>query len=439
MLSNGAPAHAHWAGRHRQDTPRAAGRGPGSSAHGATVSSGCRSSVCRTRAPRLGDCTDDRRARRPCGFLRGRQLLLLLDNFEHLLDAAPGVGAVLGAGTSVRALVTSQAPLRVAGEQEYRLEPLPIDGSRRALRRAGTRGRARGRARPHGRGDLPAPGRAPARRQARCGEFAPAPARLLERLDSALPLLTGGARDAHERQPHPPRDDRVELRPARLERPGAVRAPLGVHEHLLARRCRGHLRRRPRRPGRPRRLQPSEDGRRRPIPDAGDDPRVRPRAAGGRAGSSGGGTHSISPPSPSMRSPALRRGGRGWSTRLDVDHDDLRAALDWLEMHDVDAAVELSERLGRFWLSRGLLEEGARASLGCTFGVGAGSRSRSRANRVGALTARRGDASLVGSSSRRRSSYGANWAKGTSSPRPSIRSAGLSSTTPATRPRRSRR
>ena len=55
------------------------------------------------------------------GFLRGRQLLLLLDNFEHLLDAAPGVSAVLGAGTGVRALVTSRAPLRVAGEQEYRL------------------------------------------------------------------------------------------------------------------------------------------------------------------------------------------------------------------------------------------------------------------------------------------------------------------------------
>ena len=60
------------------------------------------------------------------GFLRGRQLLLLLDNFEHLLDAAPGVSAVLGAGTGVRALVTSRAPLRVAGEQEYRLGPLPV-------------------------------------------------------------------------------------------------------------------------------------------------------------------------------------------------------------------------------------------------------------------------------------------------------------------------
>ena len=51
-----------------------------------------------------------------------------------------------------------------------------------------------------------------------------------------------------------------------------------------------------------------------------------------------------------------------WSARLDVDHDDLRAALDWLEMHDVDAAVELSGALGWFWLSRGAARGRARAS-----------------------------------------------------------------------------
>ena len=45
------------------------------------------------------------------GFLRGRELLLLLDNFEHLLDAAPLVSDVLGACPEVRVLVTSRAPL----------------------------------------------------------------------------------------------------------------------------------------------------------------------------------------------------------------------------------------------------------------------------------------------------------------------------------------
>ena len=45
------------------------------------------------------------------GFLRGRQLLLLLDNFEHLIEAAPAVSAVLDSASGVRALVTSRAPL----------------------------------------------------------------------------------------------------------------------------------------------------------------------------------------------------------------------------------------------------------------------------------------------------------------------------------------
>ena len=57
-------------------------------------------------------------------FLRDREVLLLLDNFEHLLDAAPVVSEVLAASARVRVLVTSRAPLRVTGEHEYRLEPL---------------------------------------------------------------------------------------------------------------------------------------------------------------------------------------------------------------------------------------------------------------------------------------------------------------------------
>ena len=57
------------------------------------------------------------------GFLRGRELLILLDNFEHLLDAAPAVGTVLAASSGLRILVTSRAPLHVSGEREYRLPP----------------------------------------------------------------------------------------------------------------------------------------------------------------------------------------------------------------------------------------------------------------------------------------------------------------------------
>jgi len=59
-----------------------------------------------------------------------RPLLLVLDNLEHLLDAAPLVGELLASVASLRILVTSRAPLRVRGEREYAVGPLQLrDGS----------------------------------------------------------------------------------------------------------------------------------------------------------------------------------------------------------------------------------------------------------------------------------------------------------------------
>jgi predicted ATPase/transcriptional regulator with XRE-family HTH domain len=55
-----------------------------------------------------------------------RPLLLVLDNFEHLLDAAPLVGELLTSVASLRVLVTSRAPLRVRGEREYAVGPLQL-------------------------------------------------------------------------------------------------------------------------------------------------------------------------------------------------------------------------------------------------------------------------------------------------------------------------
>lgn len=57
-------------------------------------------------------------------WLRSRQVLLLLDNYEHLLDAALLVSAILGAAPLVRVLVTSRVPLRLSGEWEYPVPPL---------------------------------------------------------------------------------------------------------------------------------------------------------------------------------------------------------------------------------------------------------------------------------------------------------------------------
>src|SRR5687768_17466508 len=63
------------------------------------------------------------RARGACG---DRPTLLVLDNFEQVLDAAPLVGELLAAVAALRILVTSRAPLRVRGEREYAVGPLEL-------------------------------------------------------------------------------------------------------------------------------------------------------------------------------------------------------------------------------------------------------------------------------------------------------------------------
>ncbi len=58
--------------------------------------------------------------------LRGRDLLLVLDNLEHLPAAAPLVADLLAAAAPVTALVTSRAPLRVRGERLHDVAPLAV-------------------------------------------------------------------------------------------------------------------------------------------------------------------------------------------------------------------------------------------------------------------------------------------------------------------------
>ena len=63
--------------------------------------------------------------------LAGQQMLLVLDNCEHVLDSAAALcGALLAAADDVRVLATSREPVGVAGEARYRLPPLtlPDDG-----------------------------------------------------------------------------------------------------------------------------------------------------------------------------------------------------------------------------------------------------------------------------------------------------------------------
>jgi predicted ATPase/class 3 adenylate cyclase len=58
--------------------------------------------------------------------IRHREMLLVLDNFEQVLEAAPMVGDLLDTAPRLRVLVTSREPLHVAGEREFAVPPLEV-------------------------------------------------------------------------------------------------------------------------------------------------------------------------------------------------------------------------------------------------------------------------------------------------------------------------
>lgn len=152
-------------------------------------------------------------------YLRDKRLLLILDNFEHLLPCAPRVIDLLGGCRWLNVLVTSRVRLRLSGEREVPVPPLALPDA----------------ASPHGSAEIaqaPAVQLFVARAQDARADFAltddnaPAvaeicrrldglplalelaaarskilsPAALLARLDRRLPLLTGGAQNLPERQ-----------------------------------------------------------------------------------------------------------------------------------------------------------------------------------------------------------------------------------------------
>jgi predicted ATPase len=69
-------------------------------------------------------------AERPLGDalaedLRDKELLLVLDRFEHVLEAAPMLSALVRAAPRMKLLTTSRVPLNLYGEHQYDVHPIP--------------------------------------------------------------------------------------------------------------------------------------------------------------------------------------------------------------------------------------------------------------------------------------------------------------------------
>jgi predicted ATPase len=144
--------------------------------------------------------------------VRRRQLLLVLDNFEQVVTAAPQVADLLATSHGLKVLVTSRMALRLHGEHEYRVAPLALPTERHVDSPAVTLFVERAQA---SRPDFHVTAATAPTVAAICArlegmplalELAAArvkllaPAALLQRLERQLPLLTSGAQDVDARQ-----------------------------------------------------------------------------------------------------------------------------------------------------------------------------------------------------------------------------------------------
>ncbi len=148
-------------------------------------------------------------------YLKPRRLLLILDNFEQLLEAGPQAAEWLHEAPGLQLLVTSRAPLRLYGEREFAVPPLALpQPDARSVESSEAVALFVARA------EAVSPGfRLTAENAAAVAEIVRRldglplalelaaarvrlfpPAALLARLDSSLAFLTGGPRDLPKRQ-----------------------------------------------------------------------------------------------------------------------------------------------------------------------------------------------------------------------------------------------
>jgi predicted ATPase/class 3 adenylate cyclase len=326
--------------------------------------------------------------------LAGMDVLLVLDNYEQLLPAAPLVGELLAAGPGVRILVTSRAPLRVAWEHEYEVRPLalpelagraPVDLEGLAANEAVALFVERAQAidpsfaLSHENAVAVAEICATLDGLPLAIELAAArirllsPQAILERLGACLPLLTGGPRDRPERQrtlrgaiewSHDLLDPEGEAMFRRLsvfagewslEAAEAVCSPGGaagldtldaleaLAHHSLVRPVEG---------GSPeprfRMLQTIREYGLERLVASGEEPVLRSRHAQFFLALARAAGRELTGP-----------GQVAWLDRLARDHDNLRAALRWAVDGDrAETGLLIAAAIWRFWQLRDHLAEG---------------------------------------------------------------------------------
>jgi predicted ATPase/class 3 adenylate cyclase len=345
---------------------------------------------------------------RLAGWIADRKILLVLDNFEQVVDAALLVGQLLRATTELKLIVSSRAALQVSGEQEYPVLGLPTPPDPSSL---GAYGRAQ---LPD---DLRDPDPATLDRYesvrlfvARATAVRPAfrltienaaavagiaarlqgmplaielaaarvkllpPESILERLQDQLAMLAGGARDLPERQQtlrgaiawsYELLDDpgrrligRLSVFTAgcSLEMAEAICGPaaeLGsdvldgigalVDQSLVrAEEVAGEPRFRM--------LETIRAFSAEQLAAGGDADTIRERHARAFLALAEEAAGKLS-----------GEEQRSWLDRLDIEHDNLRSALDWATARpDPALAIRLGFALWRFWQKRGYLVEGRR-------------------------------------------------------------------------------
>ncbi|MDP9356600.1 MAG: helix-turn-helix domain-containing protein, partial [Chloroflexota bacterium] len=321
--------------------------------------------------------------------LRDKQLLLVLDNCEHLLDAAPVVAELLRACPGLTVLATSRAPLRLRGEREVAVPPLGLPATARPAPEEIARSEAVRlfveRARAHEADFALTEANAPAvagivrvldglplaieLAASRIKLFPPTA--LLRRLERRLTLLTGGARDLPARQrtlrdaiawSHDLLTEEERLLFRRLavfaggatcEAAEAVADPageLGVVNGLAVLVDQSLLRKEDDPDGEPRyrMLETVREYALERLDASGEEAAVRDRHAAW------------------CLALAEAAGAVLWTTydpgvvaRLEAEHPNLRAALTWFaQASDGEALLRIGATLGRFWYVAGHAREG---------------------------------------------------------------------------------